>query len=106
MIGITMIRAARLAMAIQEPLGVRSRARCGACRRNGCACGPARIVVGDRASEPNDGRRPRSDVADLRRRPADADLHARELALSINLVRALGNGYEPDATLAHMSAER
>ena len=31
----------------------------------------------------------------------DADLHARELELAINLVRALGGGYEPPAALAH-----
>jgi NodT family efflux transporter outer membrane factor (OMF) lipoprotein len=42
----------------------------------------------------------------LVQRSLDADLHARELALSINLVRALGGGYEPDATLAHVSAEQ
>jgi NodT family efflux transporter outer membrane factor (OMF) lipoprotein len=30
----------------------------------------------------------------------DADLRARELALSINLIRALGGGYEPPAALA------
>jgi len=32
-------------------------------------------------------------------RSLDADLHARELALSIDLVRALGGGYEPSPTL-------
>ena len=35
----------------------------------------------------------------LVQRSLDADLHARELALSIDLVRALGGGYEPSPTL-------
>ncbi len=43
----------------------------------------------------------------LVQRSLDADLHARELALSIDLVRALGGGYElPAATLAHAREER
>ena len=33
----------------------------------------------------------------------DADLRARELELSINLVRALGGGYEPPSTLGEVS---
>jgi NodT family efflux transporter outer membrane factor (OMF) lipoprotein len=42
----------------------------------------------------------------LVQRSLDADLHARELALSIDLVRALGGGYEPSTTLAHAREER
>jgi outer membrane protein TolC len=33
----------------------------------------------------------------------DAELHARELELSINLVRALGGGYEPPLKLGAVS---
>jgi len=40
----------------------------------------------------------------LVQRSLDADLHARELALSIDLVRALGGGYEPSAALAQARA--
>jgi len=40
----------------------------------------------------------------LAQRSLDADLRARELALSIDLVRALGGGYEPGAALAQARA--
>ena len=42
----------------------------------------------------------------LVQRSLDADLHARELALSIDLVRALGGGYQPTAALAQAREER
>ena len=35
----------------------------------------------------------------------DADLRARELELSINLVRALGGGYEPSPVLGTADAQ-
>jgi outer membrane protein TolC len=37
----------------------------------------------------------------LTQQSLDADLHARELTLSINLIRALGGGYEPAPALAN-----
>ena len=39
----------------------------------------------------------------LAQRSLDADLHARALELSINLVRALGGGYEPEPAQVSMT---